>query len=76
MTDVPAQHCTYIDSSGARHPGVVGTWPVHYMIQRKDGAMAKHPDCGALLWYLDRDTAQGEALRHAGVVVDGDAYDE
>ena len=70
-----AQRCTYIDSSGARHPGIVGTWPVHYMIQRRDGAVAKGKG-GAPLWYLDRDTAQGEALRHGGTVVDGGAYDE
>jgi len=70
------QRCTYIDSSGARMTGAVDTWPVHYMIRHRDGAMAKHPDCGALLWYLDRDTAQGEALRHGGTVVDGGAYDE
>jgi len=70
-----AQRCTYIDSSGARHPGTVGTWPVHYMIRRRDGAMAVDQH-GAVRWYLDRDTAQGVALRTAGTVVDGGAYDE
>jgi len=67
----------YIDSSGARHHGTLGAWPVHYIIRRRDGAMAANAD-GALLWYLDRDTAEADAevRYHGGTVVDGGAYDE
>ena len=71
-----AQRCTYIDSTGARHPGTLGTWPVHYVIQRRDGAWASDGD-GGVLWYLDRGAAEGVALRYrGGTVVDGAAYDE
>jgi len=71
-----AQRCTYIDSTGTRLPGALGTWPKHYIVRRRDGAFASDGD-GGVLWYLDRAAAQGVALRyHGGTVVDGGAYDE